>query len=89
MKNESEVLLGSVRYMAERGFHARTIARVTGLSVGQVSYRIHALGLALRAYREGDTAVAKGYIKVAPNIVQEIRATPGKPYVVKPLLTEN
>ena len=40
-------------YLAERGFHAHTIADMTGLSLNQVHYRNKMVGLSLRDYRNG------------------------------------
>jgi len=46
-------------YLAERGFHAHTIAEMTGLSLSQVHYRNRMVGLSLRDYRNGVSPAAR------------------------------
>jgi hypothetical protein len=45
--------------LAEFGIGMKAIARRTGLSVGQVSYRLQKLGISVRDFREGRGPYAK------------------------------
>jgi hypothetical protein len=83
---EDRVLLESVSYMAERGFHAETIARSTGLTKSQVSYRVAALGLRLRSYRDGTSTAAKELIAVTPCVEVGVHAVKGETYKVREYL---
>lgn len=45
--------------LAQHGFHAATIAKATGLTINQVYYRYREVGIQLRDYRNGKTAVSR------------------------------
>lgn len=76
-------LLNSVVYLAERGFHASTIARITGLTKEQVYYRTSRLGVSLRSYRDGRTKAAQQFIQMTPTVRMHIVARKGERYAVK------
>jgi len=46
-------------YLAQRGFHAKTISNITGLSKPQVYSRCKKLDIHLRDYRDGHGEFAK------------------------------
>lgn len=71
-KVESDVL-----YLAERGFHARTIAKIVGfgLTAGSVYYITGRGGLSLRDYRDGKTQPAKKILAVVKGRVKKIKRT--------------
>ena len=54
--NDDNTINLSCSFLADRGLHAHTIAKATGLSVGQVYYRCKQLGIRLRDYRNGKGA---------------------------------
>ena len=45
-------------HLVNHGLHGSTIARATGLSVGQIYYRAKRMGIRLRDYRDGRGPVA-------------------------------
>ena len=45
--------------LARYGLHAKTIARCTGLTTGQVYYRLHKIGEHLRTYRNGKNEISE------------------------------
>lgn len=59
-------LLRTVDELGRRGLYAQAIAKVTGLSISQVSYRLKALEIRLGAYRSGTTREAKQWIEMTP-----------------------
>ena len=61
-----DAIYRSVKYMAEYGFHAQTIADKVGISKGQIYSACGKLGLRLRDYRDGKNDTAKGIIRRAP-----------------------
>lgn len=77
-----EILLDSVRYLADWGFSARRIAEWTGLSVGQVTYRVRKLDMSLRAYRNGDSNSAHRIMRMTPCVKMHIKASRGERYRV-------
>lgn len=56
----------TVDYMARRGFHARAIGKVAGISQSQVYTSARKQGIRLRDYRDGKGKEAKKVIAVAP-----------------------
>lgn len=55
------------------GFYAHTIARVTGLSTGQVQYRIKKYGLSIpRAFALGEDDKARTLIAQAKNLIEQV-----------------
>ncbi len=77
----------SCSYLADRGFHARTIAQATGLSINQVHYRCRMLGIHLRDYRDGKGGIAGVCIKfytvktIKPAQKETLRANAARPKV--------
>lgn len=63
----------TIEYLALRGFHARTIARVVGGTIGQVYLACQKLQIKLRDYRDGKGEVARKVIRVAPPVVSFLR----------------
>ena len=49
--------------LANHGISANTIILSTGLTSGQVAYRLHKRHLTLRAYRNGESTLAKTVIE--------------------------
>ncbi len=64
-------LYRTVEYMALRGFHASTVARVCGITVSQVYTACRQMRIKLRAYRDGDGPVATQVLRVAPVVVSK------------------
>jgi len=61
------------------GMHAKTIARVTGLSEGQVRYRLKEKGVRLREYRDGRNREGRGVLwRVAGVRVRRGRRVKGR-----------
>ena len=77
-----KILLDSVRYLADWGFSARMIAKWTGLSEGQVAYRIRKMDMSLRAYRDGDSDGAHRVVMMTPCVKMRIKASKGERYKV-------
>jgi len=48
--------------LARLGFPYKTIARETGLTEGQIAYRLSIAGISPRDYRNGDTSLAQRVI---------------------------
>ena len=84
----SKILLQSVRYLADRGFHAETIARATGLTKSQVYYRTGQLNIQLRSYRDGSSSTAKLYLSDTPCVKVSVKAKRGEMYKVAGLLSD-
>ena len=61
-----QMVIDTIYYMAEYGFFAKTIAKVAGVSPGQVYFYCRKLGIRLTSYRRGDGKVAKALISRAP-----------------------
>lgn len=59
-------LLKTIIYLGEAGFHARTIARVAGVTAGQVYAVCAKFQIKLRAYRDGRNETAERVIVRAP-----------------------
>src|SRR5271169_1178220 len=51
------------------GFSDRLIRKVTGLSAGQISYRLHKQGISRRRYRDGQSPTAHYVINRSRNYV--------------------
>ena len=83
-----KTLLDSVYYLANRGFHGDTIARATGLTKSQVYYRTGRLKIHLRAYRDGNSMIAKQFIAVTPCVRVGCKAKKGETYRVAGLIAE-
>lgn len=70
-------LYRTVEYMALRGFHASTIARVCGITVSQVYTACGQMRIKLRAYRDGVRPVAREVLAVAPVVANAKRKARG------------
>jgi len=56
------------------GFSSRGIGSRTGLSMGQVNYRLKQLGIKRKPYRDGDSEEAQKVIAaVAPSVEEALR----------------
>lgn len=80
--SQDATLLRTVDVLGRRGLYARTIARVTGLSIGQVSYRLKRLQVRLGAYREGTSPESAKIIEVSPCSRLNVQAVKGQTYKV-------
>jgi len=65
-EKERQSLLSTVIYLGERGFHAKTIAKVAGIEPGQVYAICNKFQVKLRAYRDGKTEPAEQIIRKSP-----------------------
>jgi hypothetical protein len=81
-QKRARVVQSSVIYLAERGFHARTIARRTGLSVNQIYNACRKLGIRLRDYRDGVGEIAERIIQATPCVRMHVVARKGDRLVV-------
>lgn len=61
-------LLNTVIFLGERGFHAKTIAKVAGITPSQVYAICNKFQVRLRAYRDGKTEPAEQIIRKSPTI---------------------
>jgi hypothetical protein len=68
---ERKSLLNTVIYLGERGFHAKTIATVAGITPGQVYAICGKFQVKLRSYRDGKTEPAEQIIRHSP--ILEVR----------------
>lgn len=67
--------------LASLGQSSRTIARITGLSSGQISYRLKMAQIKLRDYRNGNNAYSRMVIKsvntlAAKQLTIDVQAVP-------------
>jgi hypothetical protein len=67
-KKARNSLLNTVIYLGERGFHAKTIAKVAGITPSQVYAICNKFQVKLRAYRDGQTEPAERIIRKSPTI---------------------
>lgn len=68
--------------LASLGQSAKSIARVTGLSVGQISYRLKMAHIQLRDYRNGNNAYSRMVVRgvndlAAKQLAIDVQAVPG------------
>lgn len=61
-------LYKTIEFMALRGFHCRTIARVCGITEGQVYLALQKLRIRLRDYRDGKGPVAQRFMSEAHQV---------------------
>lgn len=59
------------------------IMDATGLTVGQVKYRLKKAGIQLRPFRDGDTALSQSWLRVGrAEATQQVRRTIAPKFVV-------
>ena len=63
---QRDSLLRTIVFLGENGFHARTIARAAGVTVGQVYAVCAKFQIKLRSYRDGKNETAERVIVRAP-----------------------
>lgn len=61
-----------VKEMIEAGYYIKTIAARTGLTEGQVLYRVHRLGISVKDYRLGKSKYAKDMIRRIDDMLKSI-----------------
>lgn len=70
-EKQRKSLFQTVLYLGERGFHAKTIAKVAGITDGQVYAICNKFQVKLRSYRDGKTEPAEQIIRRSP--ILEVR----------------
>lgn len=75
-------LLRTVDELGRRGLYTKAIARVTGLSLSQVAYRLKRLEVKLGAYRDGASQEAQRWIEATPCAKFNVQAHVGERYRV-------
>jgi hypothetical protein len=74
-ESQRKSVLNTVIYMGEHGFHAKTIAKVAGLTPSQVYAICSKFGVRLRAYRDGRSEPAERVILRSPIVkVKKIKS---------------
>lgn len=61
----------AVAELVAKGFYIKTIARLTGLTESQVSYRTHSFGLSPIAYRRGEGTEAARALEPLQRLIRE------------------
>jgi len=69
-ERDRRFLKQAILYMGIRGFHARTIADVCGLTLSCVTYQLGQMKVRLRDYRDGEGEVARGFVRKAAKIAR-------------------
>jgi len=65
-EKQRKSVLNTILYLGEHGFHAKTIAKVAGITPSQVYAVCAKFGVKLRAYRDGEGETAERVILRSP-----------------------